>query len=566
MRPYLCTDINLYPPMNATKTIALIMLLVLSTRSQAYDLDSIYVILDKEIARADDYIGRKEQHLATLNERIAASRSPEARFERTFELFDQYSPYDDQKAKAILADCLHQAQAMGDSRRIALTQCFLAYQNSISGYYSEAIHWLEEASKGTLDDTTLEYYYYAGTHTYGELGRYSDDEILSQHYYSLSNQYREKYFEVADTTSSFYYQRQLATLIGAERADEAEALCNQWASIVASGSHDYAIMAYFMSECYRVRDNEEGRRYWLAQSALHDIRNAVTNQASLWTLADLVGKDGDIERSNRYIEYSWMCTTKFGGHTRSWQVSPVITAINNSYREKLSKNYRNLSILLAVVSVLAMLLLASILFLYKRNKLLFAARNELRRINGKLNHLNTQLNESNSQMKQVNAQLHDSNRVKDEYIGRFLDLCSRYIDKLDAYRLKVNRRLKANQLKELQRMTSSEELRETETRELFANFDAAFLRLYPNFVEEFNKLLRPEFHQQLGANSELSTDMRMAALIRLGIDDSARIASFLHLTPNTIYNYRARLKSRSAGDRDELEDKIREIGLQRAVE
>jgi DNA-binding CsgD family transcriptional regulator len=258
-----------------------------------------------------------------------------------------------------------------------------------------------------------------------------------------------------------------------------------------------------------------------------------------------------------------MCTTKFGGHTRSWQVSPVITTINNNYRDKLSKNNRNLSILLGAVSVLAALLLASFLFLYKRNKLLAAARNELRRINGKLNHLNAQLNGSNQQMMQVNAQLHDSNRVKDEYIGRFLDLCSRYIDKLDAYRLKVNRRLKANQLKELQRMTSSEELRETETRELFANFDAAFLRLYPNFVEEFNTLLRPEFHQQLGPDSELTTDMRMAALIRLGIDDSARIAAFLHLTPNTIYNYRARMKSRAAGSRDELEDKIREIGLQR---
>ncbi|MBO4754721.1 MAG: transcriptional regulator [Bacteroidales bacterium] len=321
-------------------------------------------------------------------------------------------------------------------------------------------------------------------------------------------------------------------------------------------------MTYYLSECYRLRHDEAGRRYWLAQSALSDCRNAVTNQASLWTLADLVGKDGDLERSNRYIEYSWMCTTMFGGHTRSWQVSPVITTINNNYRTNLRRNNRNLRILLGAVSVMAVLLLASLLFLYKRNKLLFAARNELRRINGKLNHVNAQLNESNQQMKQVNAQLHDSNRVKDEYIGRFLDLCSHYIDKLDAYRLKVNRRLKANQLKELLRMTSSDDLRETETRELFANFDAAFLRLYPNFVEEFNALLRPEYHQQLGANSELTTDMRMAALIRLGIDDSARIASFLRLTPNTIYNYRARLKSHAAGSRDELEAQLKAIGLQ----
>ena len=549
--------------MNTSPFLALALLSVSVTGARAYNLDSIYNVLDKEIARADEYILRKEQHLASLQERVNRSLDDAARYDLTFQLYEAYSSFDDRKAKSALADCLHLSQKMGDTEREAVTLCFLAYQNSLSGYYSEAIHWLEEVREDELAGPALGYYYYACTHSYGELGRYSDDETLSQYYYGLSDRYRDRFFEVADTTSTFFQERRLLTLLNSRQADRAEERCQQWAAMTEPGSHDQAIMAYFRSECCRLRNDEDGRRYWLALSAIYDCQNAVTNQASLWTLADLTSKDGDLERSNRYIEYSWRCTTLFGGHTRSWQVSPVITTINNNYREKLSKNNRTLSVLLGAVSLLAVLLLASFLFLYKRNKLLAAARNELRRINGKLNHLNTQLNASNQQMMQVNAQLHDSNRVKDEYIGRFLDLCSRYIDKLDAYRLKVNRRLKANQLKELQRMTSSEELRETETRELFANFDAAFLRLYPNFVEEFNTLLRPEFHQQLGPDSELTTDMRMAALIRLGIDDSARIAAFLHLTPNTIYNYRARLKSRAAGTRDELEDKIREIGLQR---
>ena len=429
------------------KHFVILSLLLHVATANAYNLDSIYTVLDNEIARADQYIQRKEQDLASLDEKSQGSRSSQSRYELTFQLYEQYSSYNDQKAKRILADCLQQAQDMEDLERIDLTKCFLAYQNSLSGYYSEAIHWLDEIDEDALQGMTLEYYYYACTHTYGELGRYSDDPTLSQYYYRLSDHYREKYFEVADTTSSFYHQRQLATLIGAERADEAEALCHRWNALLVPGSHDYAIMTYYLSECYRLRNDEAGRRYWLAQSALSDCRNAVTNQASLWTLADLVGKDGDLERSNRYIEYSWMCTTMFGGHTRSWQVSPVITTINNNYRSNLRRNNRNLRILLGAVSVMAVLLLASLLFLYKRNKLLFAARNELRRINGKLNHVNAQLNESNQQMKQVNAQLHDSNRVKDEYIGRFLDLCSHYIDKLDAYRLKVNRRLKANHLK-----------------------------------------------------------------------------------------------------------------------
>ncbi len=549
--------------MKMPKPIAICWLLVLTTSTRAYELDSIYNVLDREIARADEYVVKKEQHLSSLREQIKKCRTLESQYELTFQLYEEYSPYDDQKAKSALAGCLDLSRQMNDATREAIALSFLAYQNSLSGYYSEATHWLSEVHEDELEEPAVGYFYYACTHAYGELGRYSDDETMSQYYYSLSDQYRDMFFEVADTTSTFYYERLLLSLLSLGQAERAEAKCQQWSAMVEPASHEHAIMSYFRSECCRLLGDELGRRYWLALSAVSDCRNAVTNQASLWTLADLTSKDGDLERSNRYIEYSWKCTTLFGGHTRSWQVSPVITTINNNYREKLSRNNRLLTILLGAVSLLAILLAASFLFLYKRNQMLAATRNELRRINSKLNHLNAQLNGSNQQMMQVNAQLHDSNRVKDEYIGRFLDLCSRYIDKLDAYRLKVNRRLKANQLKELQRMTSSEELRETETRELFANFDAAFLRLYPNFVEEFNTLLRPEFHQQLGPDSELTTDMRMAALIRLGIDDSARIAAFLHLTPNTIYNYRARLKSRAAGSRDELEGKIREIGLQR---
>ena len=329
--------------MKTQNIIAICWLLVLTTSVHAYDLDSIYDVLDREIALADEYVVMKEQHLASLREQIRRSRTLESKYEM----------------------CLDLSRQMGDAAREATTLCFLAYQNSLSGYYSEAIHWLTEINEEKLEGPAVGYYYYASTHAYGELGRYSDDETMSQYYYGLSDRYRDKFFEVADTTSTFFYERQLLLLLNSQQADQAEARCQQWSATVEPGSHEHAIMAYFRSECCRLRNDEAGRRYWLAVSAVDDCRNAVTNQASLWTLAELVGKDSDLERSNRYIEYSWMCTTKFGGHTRSWQVSPVITTINNNYRDKLSKNNRNLSILLGAVSVLAALLLASFLFLYK---------------------------------------------------------------------------------------------------------------------------------------------------------------------------------------------------------
>ncbi len=152
--------------------------------------------------------------------------------------------------------------------------------------------------------------------------------------------------------------------------------------------------------------------------------------------------------------------------------------------------------------------------------------------------------------------------MKDEYIGKFLSLCSGYIDKLDNYRIKVHRKLKANQYNDLLRMTGSEQLKEDELKELFDNFDAVFLHLFPTFVDEFNNLLRPEERITPSGNSRLNTDLRIFALIRLGIDESSKIAEFLHYSPNSIYAYRARIKNKAIGNREDFERQVKEIGIQ----
>lgn len=542
------------------RLLTIIILCAASTACGAQNLDSIYRVLDMEVARASHYIEAKERSIDVKAKEIPRSRNDEARFEMAFSLYEDYSSYDDVKAKQTLKECLAIAKAMGDRERTATAYAFLAFQSATSGYFTEALHWISMVDTQGLSRAARAECYFASAKIYDEIHSYSDDSELKEMYIKMYEHYHELYLEVADTTSSFYYQHQIAHLIGAGRRKQAIDMCRRWSTTAERDSHDYAIMAYLMSECYKPTD-EKRRCYWLAVSAISDCRSAVMNQASLWTLANIVSKQGNLKRSKKYIEYSWMCTKRFGGHTRSWQISPVITAINDSYREALSSNNRSLTILLTVVSVMAMLVMASLLFLYKRNQQLYAARNETADINEKLAALNHRLHEQNQQMTQVNRQLHDSNRVKDEYIARFLSLCSEYIDKLNAYRIKVNRRVIAKQYKELLVMTNSDAMLEEETKELFANFDAVFLKLYPNFVGDFNSLLKPEYHQQIGANNELTTDMRMAALIRLGIDDSAHIAEFLRLSPNTIYNYRARLKSRAVDSRIEFEDRIMEIGL-----
>ena len=212
--------------------------------------------------------------------------------------------------------------------------------------------------------------------------------------------------------------------------------------------------------------------------------------------------------------------------------------------------------------------MGGLFFLHRRNRQLDTARNELKTSNDQLSiqkeelsQLNSQLSVVNSELSTVNSQLSESNRVKEEYIGRFMSLCSQYIDKLDDYRKMVNKKMKNKELDDLYRMSKSTELKERELEELLQNFDSVFLHLFPNFVDDFNALLQPDTQVTPKEENRLTTEIRIFALIRLGIEDSSKIAEFLHYSVNTIYNYRARIKNGALDNRESFERRVKQLGL-----
>jgi type II secretory pathway pseudopilin PulG len=317
-----------------------------------------------------------------------------------------------------------------------------------------------------------------------------------------------------------------------------------------------------------VSEDQEEMRYWLSQSALSDIRHAVMDQASLLQLAEILNDEGDLDRSYKYIRFTWDCNNRFNTRMRSWQITPILNVIENNYQKAVSRNTKVLWTSVVVVSILALLLLGVLLFLHRRNKQLDAARNALKSSNAQLSALNTQLSAQkdelstlNGQLSMVNSQLSETNRVKEEYIGRFMSLCSQYIDKLDDYRKMVNKKMKNKELDELFRLSKSTELKEHELEELLQNFDSVFLHLFPNFVDDFNALLQPEMQIHPKEENRLATEIRIFALIRLGIEDSSKIAEFLHYSVNTIYNYRARIKNGALDNRESFERRVKLLGM-----
>jgi DNA-binding CsgD family transcriptional regulator len=300
---------------------------------------------------------------------------------------------------------------------------------------------------------------------------------------------------------------------------------------------------------------------------LADIRNAAMDQGSMWELANELMLTGNIDKASSYISFTSDCANRYGSRQRNWQIAPLLTTIAKSYKAQSERNTAQLRTSLVAISVLALLLLGVLLFLHRRNKQLATARNalkqsndELAAVNAQLSTVNGQLSMLNDQLSTVNGQLTESNRVKEEYIGRFMSLCSQYIDKLDDYRKMVNRKMKNKELEELFRLSKSTELKERELEELLLNFDSVFLHLFPNFVNDFNALLQPEMWVKPKEENRLTTEIRIFALIRLGIEDSSKIAEFLHYSVNTIYNYRARIKNGAIDNRGQFEARVKVLG------
>ena len=276
-------------------------------------------------------------------------------------------------------------------------------------------------------------------------------------------------------------------------------------------------------------------------------------------LAQLLYEDGDMERAYQYMRFSWNATKFYNARLRSWQSADVLSLIDKTYQAMIEKQNDRLQQNLLLITALLVLLIVALGYIYRQMKKLADARNHLQVANKQLNGLNEELRQMNSCLSSTNIELSESNQIKEEYIARFIKLCSTYINRLDAYRRMVNKKVSAGQIAELLKITRSQDALDEELEELYANFDTAFLHLLPNFVGKFNDLLQ-ENEQILPKKGELlNTELRIFALIRLGIEDSSQIAEFLRYSVNTIYNYRAKVRNKARGSREDFDDLVRKI-------
>ena len=325
-----------------------------------------------------------------------------------------------------------------------------------------------------------------------------------------------------------------------------------------SGDRIYSIITSTISFYYSQMGDKDKQMEYLIKSAESDLEGCIRENTSLRTIADRLFDEGDIDRAYRYMRVAVDDANFYGTRLRNVQASRIVPKILNAYQTKQERNHRNMMWLLGAISLIALLLVVGVIAIYQLLKRYRRLNEQKKAINEQLRQVNAQLGDTVQQLHESNGLLQEREKLKEEYIARFLSLSSRFIDRGEEQRKALYRLYRDRKSEELVRELKSTHFGNENAQLFYENFDNAFLNIFPNFVDEVNKLLQEDGKIEVKQGKRLTTESRVLALIRIGITDNQSIANILRASLTTIYTYRSKLKSRALS-KDDFEAQVKEI-------
>ncbi len=523
-------------------------------------IDSLMAQLDTVVANRSHYFEIKENRLSGLKRDYFSARNDISRFDILGTLIDEYIPYNTDSALVYSLERESVARRIGDPVRICTARMNRAVALSAIGMYSEVIEIMEGVSKEELPDYLVPFYYYVMRTLYGRLSDYSAFEPERKRYLQLTDAYRDSLMMVNDPGSLAFAISRADQLNIHGRPAEAVSVMTEFMDSHELSEHDKAICAWTLSESYGIMGETKSQKEQLLVSSISDMKSAVREYISLRELALLLYREGDLDRAYNFLNVCVDDATKSNARHRIIELNETYPMVNGIYLNAIKDQKRSLQWALAIITVISLSLLAAIFFIRKQMRNIAAAKKTIEENNQRLDILNSKLTESNRELCEANRSIAENSRVKETYIGRYMDQCLEYIERLDTYRKSISKMASSGKTDELKKMVKSSAAIDDELKSFYGNFDETFLKLFPTFVEDFNKLLLPEEAIIPKRPGSLNTELRIFALIRLGITDSDRIAKFLRYSLTTIYNYRTRVRNKAAGDRSQLEKQVLLIG------
>ena len=538
--------------------IYLLLLLTMPLTAQGKtDEKTLLDRIDKMIENDQYYQGIKEKELKHLKQQAYEAEDNQTRLQFLDSIYHAYSAYRYDSAYAYMKRGLELAEKCHNTSYILRNKINQASILSVRGFYGKAENLLQSLNPDEMPYQLKLYYYFTFAWLYNYWESYAKNSDYAEEFHAQRKHYITLLIQSFNEKNkkSAYYQYLMGEYIYLDDPNSKESLNHYQKAIkmTPAKSRIHAMSAYAVARYYRLTGNFDLYQEYLVEASVSDGLCQLKETVALQKLAYYLFKTdaSNSKRAAKYIQHTMEDAQFFNNQLRMMQISnilPVIASANQQAAER--SRTRFLWGLIGVSMALVIILILS--FVNNRQK------NRLKKNKAEIEEQNEKQKEMNTQLTELNQLLIETNIKRETYMRLFMDISAAYISKLSDYRKLVSRKIKANQTADLLKTLNTHKLEEEEAQMFCNRFDKAFMELYPGFVTELNKLLLPECQLEIPTTHDLTTEIRIFALMRLGVTDSQEIATLLHYSTQTIYNYKSGMRAKAI-NRDSFESDINQL-------
>lgn len=525
-------------------TLLLFALCAIDSNAQfTKETEAVLAYLDKVIDRKGEFHKEKEDYIKGLKDKLNKTINPREKDKIYKDIYNVYIHYQADSAMRYIDLRGEYAKDSGNVNLHHEMKIDKALALSVMGMYVESIKLLREVGEEKLNNENRRYYYIAMRTCYGWMTEYITNKYNSKEYSDKTSLYRDSIILSMEDGVNKDIVVAESKIIKGETQSALEILDGIGAENLDDRQKAY--LHYTLSQAYEVEGKIDEEVNFLALASISDIKYGVREYAALQKLAYKMFELKDYNRAYKYLANSMEDAVSCNARLRFIEVAQIFPIIDNIYKESERQEKVMYKTLLISVTIMFIFLLVAVYFLYRGMK--------------RLRIMKQDLSLANKRLKEVNIQLEQTGKIKEMYITQYLDRCVKYIEKLEAYRRNLVKLSMASRIDDLFKTIKSDELIKEEREDFYKEFDKTFLKLFPNFVNSLNEMLIPEARVELKQGELLNTELRIFALIRLGVTDSNHIAKFLDYSLTTIYNYRSRMRNKALGDKETFEDRVMQL-------
>jgi len=529
--------------------VCVFVLTVLPGAAAGISADSLLAELNQTLAHKQQYDAQRWNQISVLTAAFAANKgNDDAKFKLGLRIYDEYKAFKYDSAFVYSQKISRIAEQLKSPEKVEVAKLKLAFILLSAGMFKETFETIDNIQPARLTTADKLDFYFLKARAYSDLGDFNQDQVYRPAYYRQALAYADTALTFSQEGSYEHLSMQQFMATKSGNLPAGAALYDQIRRLPHLTLHQQAVSASTTAFIFTLMGQEEKAVELLLVSAIADVKTATKETVAIFKLSNYCYQRGDLENAYTFIREAREGATFYKAKQRQIEISHVSSLIEGQKINIIESQRKSLKTYSTVVTLLALFVVGFLFIIFKQLR-------RLQKADRLISISNDELRQRNAELHQLNIGLNEANKIKEEYILYFFHNNSHSIDRLEAMKKLLDNQLSNKQYTAIQKLVDGINIKK-ERNELFKGFDTVFLRLFPGFIGQFNALFNEEDRVQLPEDHLLTTELRIFALIRLGIDDSEQISRMLGYSINTIYTYKTRVKNRSIVPNEEFENRI----------